>query len=355
MSLRRNFSKKENEYLITDLGAKTMKHSGDSVLISCPKHTDKTPSLSIDIELGIFKCFSCGYSGTLNQLYYDMTGQSASKVLGKESQRLSDFKNIYSENNRLIADIFKKFGADNTIEPLSDEIKILLPPLDLELKDRRVASYLRKRGISIQTAKALNFSFISEGKINSVKRGDRKVMSIQNRLVVPIFDNHKLISAELRDVTGLSSKKVLYPSGSSTNTLYDYESLDINKPIYITEGLMDLAVLRNSDYFANSTSTFGTSITYRKINIMKSFKHIVFIPDNDKPGRKAIADKYEELRDLDIKVEVLEVPSQINDAGDIPKKFISVDNLLKQGWVSKNKYDINDYMFKYNLGIFEDN
>jgi len=351
MNQRNIFTQKENEQLVKLLGLKNIKWTNDSALISCPKHKDKTPSLSIDLINGIFKCFSCGYSGTLNQLFYDNTGQSANKALGK-STKLSKFDTVFEKTSNF-GRFFNQEKNNDSIEELDESINILLPSFDLTLLDREVQRYLRKRGIYLETAKAMNFGYIkNQSKVNSIKHNTRKIMTVQKRLVIPIFENGKLISAELRDTTGLSGKKVLYPAGSSTNTLYNHFELDKNSPIYITEGLLDLAVLKNSSFFSNATSTFGTSSTTRKLNIMKTFKHIVFIPDNDTPGRKAIEEKYEVLKSYNIKIEVLEVPASIKDPGDIPKKYISVQNLLDKGWIAKNTICIDDFLFKYSLGIY---
>src|SRR5262245_48100658 len=32
-------------------------------LVRCPFHQDRTPSLSVDLEAGMFHCFGCGASG----------------------------------------------------------------------------------------------------------------------------------------------------------------------------------------------------------------------------------------------------------------------------------------------------
>lgn len=37
------------------------------VLVNCPFHNDNTPSLSINLENGLFKCFACNESGNYNQ------------------------------------------------------------------------------------------------------------------------------------------------------------------------------------------------------------------------------------------------------------------------------------------------
>jgi hypothetical protein len=41
------------------------------ILISCTsgEHTDKSPSLSYNLERNVFHCWSCGFSGGINKVY----------------------------------------------------------------------------------------------------------------------------------------------------------------------------------------------------------------------------------------------------------------------------------------------
>lgn len=42
-----------------------MRGSGDSFMVCCPFHEDRTPSMSISDSKGLFKCFGCGVAGNL--------------------------------------------------------------------------------------------------------------------------------------------------------------------------------------------------------------------------------------------------------------------------------------------------
>jgi DNA primase len=41
-------------------------HTGNQLKIRCCFHSDSTPSLSINIEKGLFNCFGCGEKGHIN-------------------------------------------------------------------------------------------------------------------------------------------------------------------------------------------------------------------------------------------------------------------------------------------------
>lgn len=57
----------------------------DSYAISCPLHTDKTPSLKITPSLNMFHCFSCGFSGTILQWMVKVEGLSYRQAINKLS------------------------------------------------------------------------------------------------------------------------------------------------------------------------------------------------------------------------------------------------------------------------------
>jgi DNA primase len=40
----------------------------------CPFHDDKNPSLSVNLDSGLFRCFGCGKSGDAFSFYQEVTG-----------------------------------------------------------------------------------------------------------------------------------------------------------------------------------------------------------------------------------------------------------------------------------------
>ena len=59
---------------------------GDEFLAPCPKHFERTgkedrnPSFSINMNSGLFNCFSCGYKGNIHRLVADMKGISVEEA-----------------------------------------------------------------------------------------------------------------------------------------------------------------------------------------------------------------------------------------------------------------------------------
>ena len=74
-----------------------VKISGNSLTAVCPFHGDTNPSFSVDLEKGLFKCFSCGAEGNYIKFRADLDGTDTRtaymKILeesGVESQRRAE-------------------------------------------------------------------------------------------------------------------------------------------------------------------------------------------------------------------------------------------------------------------------
>ena len=325
------FTREENfkvlTYLISNLGLKTKKRlseSDEQVFCSCAFHQDKTPSMSFNVERGIWRCFSCGRSGNLNQICKELLDKSAFKILGKNFDEDAEFINLLNKSKE--PEDYKKIpevnlSVDGTMSRLNDDC----------------ISYLMNRGISLNVSRDFKMRYMEKGYINGTP--------FTKRLLIPVIEGNKTLSYEGRDITGQSNKKVLYPSKSSVNTLYDIDSLERDKPVYIVEGLMDLAILREEPYFKNSTSIFGSNPTRRKAALLSDFKEIIWIPDNDNAGYDSVRG-YSEMIDLTkSRIRVLQVPSFSKDVGDFPKhKFVISEK--KDQWI-KNIVSLQEFLTNY--------
>jgi len=325
------FTHQENlqvfSYVVNTLNLKLKKPLTSSTIqefCTCPFHKDNTPSLSANLEKGYWKCFSCGDHGTINGLAKKAVGKSAFKILNKEFSSNTEFITIVNraqtpEDLKKTPDVHIRL--DGAMSRLTSECLM----------------YLKNRGITVDVAKSFHMSYFDRGFINGTP--------FNKRLLVPVYEKGMLLSYEGRDITGQSKKKVLYPSGSSVNTLYDIDNLDRNEPLYLVEGLMDLAVLRAESFFKNSSSLFGSSPTRRKASLLSEFKHIVWIPDNDDAGVQSVM-KYSEMIDsTQTRISILPVPSFSKDVGDLPKHNFDISARRDQ-WLKK-MISFNQFLTNY--------
>ena len=294
-------------------------------MVHCPIHQgDKTPSCGINLDMGVYNCFACGSHGSIESMYKAVTGNSFYKDFNIQfNDPFSSFaRNNYSRN-------YFNYNEDNFN---LKNINIVYNPQDLikATSNNDCLRYLRKRGISRDVADSLGFKYAKDTKING------KVY--RERLIIPIYEGGKLISMEGRRLLDdVDEPKCIYPPNSSVNTLFNYDNLDKNKRLYITEGLMDMCVLRNLDIFYNSTTIFGASITKRQLHLLKEFKEVIYIPDLDIPGQKVL----DKLKDLG-NVWVLSPPKSIKgiplkDIGDLVKTGTTIKDLVDHKWLNHIK------------------
>lgn len=311
-------------YAISRLGLKsktTITPNTHQVMVSCPFHKDKSPSMGIDVLRGVAHCFSCSWSGSIEKLYKELTNGNLRKELG------------------YLDDPFTSFSSSLNFQYITDDTKLkdIYINADLSLMrdayaDPTCAAYLRKRGIPEPVAKSMGFKYADDILINNNR--------FRNRLLIPVYEDGRLISIEGRRILDNDETKVLYPRNSSVNTLFDIDNLDTTDTLYAVEGLMDLAVLRTSSVFKNSTSIFGANITRRQIELFKKFPKIVYIPDSDAAGEKTV----EKLKAARLgKTYILRVPKKINnvdvkDVGDLTKAGIVPQDLVDRNWLSYEEF-----------------
>ena len=316
--------------VISDLNIRTAKritsHTTD-IQCCCPYHKDNKPSLGINLDKGVYHCFSCDRKGSITGLYYDITGNSFYKVYNIANDSFSSFarknSNINYDNNSL--NINKK-----TVYINYDKSKLL--PIE-DNKDCML--YLQKRGIPIEIAKRYGFKYAKDVQINTTR--------FVNRICIPVYEDGQITSIEGRMLSkpvNETDRKVLYPKNTTVSTLFDIDNLDFNEDLFACEGLMDLFVLKTCDYFKNSTSIFGASLSNRQISLIaRCNKRFIYIPDSDEAGFKTV----EQLRKCGLpNIYILPLPEEVNDItikdiGDLPKCKSSPSELLSRKWLNRIK------------------
>lgn len=347
-----------NEILIR-LGALKTTTQKSQIMIKClnPGHIDHSPSMSVNMVHGICHCFACGFKGSLKSIYYTTFGRSIYNDLG--IQRRMQFKSFSNKDESI----------DFDKSPEVDFIfKGKLEPIDYNEKS---LAWMNKRGFTVDFCKNNNIYYCDS--FSTFKESDptnaKEKRYYHDCAIIPIFENNRLISFEARDVLGKEAwekymlskgkdlekifyKKVLYPKNSSINTLYEFEKLDKSKPLYITEGLMDLLSLRTYESegdnpLKNSSCMFHCQPTERQIYLLKKFKSIIYVVNNDLPGLNGCKTLMERIPN---KVSFLQPPTRpnIKDVNDILQGkdpiLKTMQDLVSRGWLSKTNDSIDDLM-----------
>jgi DNA primase len=292
------------------------------MMFHCPFHKDNHPSLGIDLNKGVYNCFSCGRKGGVENLFYEATGESLYSHLGIKTN--NDNFSLFSRKPQVITDRTEPNLSKKRVY-LNYDSTSLIPALE----NKDCVEYLRRRGISLELAKSAGFLYAEDTSINGTR--------FRHRICIPVYENGTLQTIEGRRLSDDDSgPKVLYPKNTTVNTLYDIDNLDKSSTLYGVEGLMDLFVLRGCDVFNNSTSIFGANVTDRQLKLLSQFKKFIYIPDNDSAGESTIQ-KLKNSKNLNLGI--LKLPKKlenkdIKDVGDLPKIGLNVNFLVERKWLN---------------------
>ncbi len=303
----------------------------------CPYHHEKTASLHVDFEKGLYHCFGCGQGGLLTKAFYDEKGESAYKYFD-----VQNLKEPIQKRNT-----FSNLLDDETLYNDPPDVQLDIKGNLIKASEIKIAQdYVSSRGLPIHVlAKYKMFyaeSFKTIDMLNVNKLEKDRITTFTERLVIPIRENGNLVSLEARDVfnnkTNLPKelyRKVLYPKGSSLKTLFNYDKLKFNERLWLVEGLFDLIALQTNPKFINSTCLFGSTISDRQVYLLNQFKEIVYLIDNDQAGKISL-DKLASV--YKGKLLFAFPPKGCKDVGDIlsPKCLGStIQEQLDKGWLKR--------------------
>lgn len=242
------------EAILYSLGIEVIRESGDEILGRCPMHLERTgkedrnPSWSINSRTFVHHCFSCGYAGTLNGLFRDITGE-APEDLEWELSKKSLISTIEREK-----------------EPVYEGPKVNEWVLDNY--DDVPSKLLDRRNLSRESVDKFGIRWDSAVKawVIPIRTPEGELMGFQFRQKGTVI-NH--------------------PAGmEKAKTLFGMHLFKNESRITIVESPLD--AVRFSDIGVSSVSSFGASISSQQIDLLaRNFRYVVSAMDNDDPGRRA--------------------------------------------------------------------
>jgi len=242
--------------LAKELGLKKVKIRGDEIHASCPfseRHlsgSDSHPSFSINIDKGVFNCFSCGSKGTIEELVSRIRGLSTTEAISQ----LEEWG-------------FSKLERELREKP-KDERPEFLPEGLLLYYDK------------VEDA----FAEIYRGEVDE-----------QDCLIYPVRTNEgKLVGALARSTIG-RWHKVMWNMQKSYY-LYGEEAIKLEEPVIIVEGPGDVLALRKSG-LTNAVALMGINCSNKQaerlLNLSSEF--VVWF-DKDSAGIEGIKTIHQKLR-----------------------------------------------------------
>lgn len=348
----------------------------------CPFHWDwneKTPSLYVNDERGVFKCFWCWkYWDHINfvrdfdkenQLSFYEALEQLKDDFSDELQDVDISWNIWNDKDYLYKKLIYEFHKEindlmcselfshewrNILKYLTEERK-----LDIELIKKFEIGYAEWRKIEDKikelqkTEKYKTLKLKDTGFFTTNTKWWEIYFLFADRIMYPIFNNRKKIIgwSGWKTMTDQEPKYINsvnnYIYNKSVN-LFNYDKINFkeNDTIYICEWNLDSTQLYNygSD---NALSLLWTNLTDTQINLFKhKIKYVVLLLDNDNAWQKAI----EKISWLLLSNWLIPFIVNLNPYKDIDD-FLKAHTELKwniKEYIYKNKKDIlKDYLIKW--------
>ena len=313
----------------------------------CPFHNEKTPSFFISQERGSYYCFGCGAKGDIFTFVEEFEGldfKGALKLLADRAGVPLEQFNLKEESEKeklyKVMEEATKFFENNLI------------------KNEKVLSYLKNRGLEDKTIKDFRVGFIKNDwrelhshlqksgfsdiqmeKAGLVKKTDKGYYDrFRGRIMFPISDSSGRIiafSGRIFEDDGKSAKYLNSPETSIFNkssVLYGLDkakdSIRKNNFSILVEGQFDL-ILSHQAGFRNTVATSGTALsdsTVSKENVVSNLglirrlsSNIVLAFDADKAGFNAANRASKIALSFGMDVKVVSMPEGIDPADLISK------------------------------------
>ena len=291
-----------------------LRRAGRNFVGLCPFHNEKTASFTVNLERGFFHCFGCGAGGTVFDFLMKSEGLSFPEALQSLAKRygiaLADRTasgagwHAAGDNARASLFAVNQLAADFYANVLWNT------------SDGEIArDYLKKRGISSETARAFMLGFAPPRAFNIVglvqKRGllesalriglARRDESgttydmFRGRLIFPIRDAQGRVIAFGGRVLDSRLPKYLNspesPLYSKARALYGLAqarpSITKEDRVIVVEGYIDVIALWQAG-FKETVATLGTALTAEQLRLLSRYtRNILACFDGDDAGRKA--------------------------------------------------------------------
>ncbi len=298
---------------------KVVHRGGSQYLVQCPFHsggTENNPSMSVDDDKGLYKCFTCGEEGNILKYLRIKSGLSFKDSVAYLGRRFSiDVSDFFSASVSKKDFIYKESKRINKIA-MNFYGKNLLKKDENGYKNTVAISYLKSRQIpfeiiknfkigyapkywdlltkTLQSQGVKNGSLIALG-LGKTKNGNNVYDSFINRIIFPIIDeNGDVIGFGGRSIDNIEPKYLNSKESLVFKKKYTLYGINLAKnaimkadSVILVEGYMDVVAMHKMSV-CNTVGTLGTACTeYHIKKLMKYTKNIVFAFDNDAAGARA--------------------------------------------------------------------
>ncbi len=292
-----------------------LKKNGGRYWGLCPFHKEKTPSFSVNPDLGIYKCFGCGAGGdalsfimkTQNKEFMDVVKEYAEKFgldMPKSFHHNSESKEIKDEMIRACAKAAEFYN-----------LRLLM---DKEPETLQVLDYLKNRGITKEIIEKYNLGIAPKayamfykkfrhdfseevmekaGLIIKTREGEY-IDRFRNRAIIPIqneFGDFVAFGARAVEEGQMpkylnSSDSLIYNKSKLLYGLYTAkDAIKEDDSVILMEGYFDV-ISAQAHGIRNAVASCGTALTPEHIKLLSRYtpsRKIYLSFDTDSAGQKA--------------------------------------------------------------------
>ncbi len=282
-----------------------LKKRGRNYIALCPFHKEKTPSFTVNEELGIFKCFGCGKGGNVINFvmeYEKLSYFEALKLLAdragikyqniKTNKAIDNLYKIYQLANEYYKDNLKQFGKSvydylqmrKISKNTADKFEIGYALNSFE----GLKNYLLKNNISQKLL--LNTGLFSEknGNIYDIFR-DRMMIPIHSHTGKIVAFGGRLLDNNAKVAKYINSPTTqIYHKGEELYGFYKTKrEISSAQKVIIVEGYLDFLRLYEEG-IKNVVASLGTALTDGQIGLVARYtKNFIILYDGDTAGQKA--------------------------------------------------------------------
>ena len=293
----------------------TVRGNRTNVMVRCPFHNDTgRPNMSVSVNGGLFHCFRCDRGGDV----YDFEGML---VFGD------------AWNNR-DSEMFKEvLRRLDVLDVPVVEIKPPPPPKDLTKEiaqvlalasrvyhlalmgkaGREARDYLLSRRIDVEGMRKFRIGYASRGALIGAlagyparlrEAGEVAGLFVRNdrdeprewlidRVIFPDISRNGTVQHMIGRSLGKKSFLRYLSLGELPKTIWGLGNISRNKPVILTESIIDAVNLRQMGF--QGTAVNGTGIASYLLSRLRKVPVLVLLPQNDQAGVDAVARWVEKL------------------------------------------------------------
>ena len=338
-------------------------NSGNWMGIVCPIHTESTPggSCSVNLESGIIHCFSCHQTISVIELMkqrFNVGFKQALELIDnhfniclnkpliqskikerKQSKAVHEFEEIsfnpenyyYTRQRRFTKEFCKEFSITRCLSGIYNDYMVI--PCSSKVKN--INEFECRKLFEFEQL-CMFFDIINGDYYKLKNKFERYIKKNKIKLVNYLLykDNELFYNDQIKY---LLQPKVRYVQGSQLyRTIFNVDNLDFNKDLYIVEGTGSLPKIW-MNITKNVSCTFGSNIDEEQVEILKKFKKIIIVPDNDNAGYLMVKFLSKQLDNIYIK------DIKIKDTDDS-----YIDNIKNKKEISTSEY-LSKHILRKNL------